>query len=120
MDHSQRNCGVTRTMNIIGRKWTILILHKLCGGTKRFGELQRSLNGISPKTLSERLKQLEEQGIVQKKVFAEVPLHVEYSLTKKGQSLKEIIERMETWGSQSQVRKSKQYMTGVPKPEELL
>lgn len=64
----------------------------------RFGQLQRNLKGISPKTLSLRLKTLEKHGIVKKHVFAEVPLHVEYSLTPKGQSLKSIIELMENWG----------------------
>lgn len=91
-------CGVTNTLKIIGSKWTILILRDLCEGTKRFGRLQRSLQGISPKTLSLRLKQLEKNGIVKKKIFAEIPLHVEYSLTKKGQSLRSIIETMREWG----------------------
>lgn len=82
----------------MGSKWTILILYALCGGTKRFGELQRLLEGISPKTLSERLTQLEEQDIVSKKVYAEVPLKVEYSLTEKGKSLKKIIMQLDQWG----------------------
>ena len=94
-------CGVSATMKIIGSKWTVLILHELCGGKKRFGQLQRALTGISPKTLAERLKQLEENDIVSKKVFPEIPLHVEYSLTKKGVSLKTIIEQMETWGQKT-------------------
>ncbi len=94
----RKHCGVTKTLKIIGSKWTILILHQLCSGTKRFGELQRSLNGISPKTLSLRLQQLEKHGIVHKKVFAEIPLHVEYSLTKRGTSLKTVIDDMEKWG----------------------
>lgn len=93
-----KECGVTKTMRVIGSKWSMLILHQLCSDKKRFGELARSLPGISPKTLSERLKQLEEGGIVHKKIFAEIPLHVEYSLTKKGISLKEIFTRMEKWG----------------------
>ncbi len=86
------------TIKIIGSKWTILILRELCDGTRRFGELQRALPGISPKTLSHRLSQLEEDGIVNKKIFAEVPLHVEYSLTRRGTSLKEIIDKMREWG----------------------
>jgi DNA-binding HxlR family transcriptional regulator len=93
----EKSC-VMNTLKIIGSKWTILILRDLCEGTKRFGQLQRSLNGISPKTLSLRLKQLERDGVVRKKVFAEVPLHVEYSLTPKGQSLREIINKMREWG----------------------
>lgn len=94
----ERNCGVYKTLKIIGSKWTILILHHLCKGTMRFGQLQRALPGISPKTLSVRLQQLEKNGIVKKHVFAEVPLHVEYSLTAKGQSLKKVISLMENWG----------------------
>ncbi len=92
---------VMRTIKIIGSKWTILILRELCEGTRRFNELQRSLSGISPKTLSVRLTELEKGGIVKKKVFAEVPLHVEYSLTKKGLSLRDIIEKMHEWGAQA-------------------
>lgn len=91
-------CGVTKTIKIIGSKWTILLLHALCSGTMRFGELQRALDGISPKTLSQRLQELEKEGIVRRKVFAEVPLHVEYSLTQKGITLKEIFDKMDAWG----------------------
>jgi len=86
------------TIKIIGSKWTVLILRELCESKKRFGELQRALPGISPKTLSHRLSQLEEDGIVNKKIFPEVPLHVEYSLTKRGASLKDVIEKMRDWG----------------------
>ncbi len=89
---------VTKTMKIIGSKWTVLILRELFEGTKRFGELQRGLEGISPKTLSVRLRELEQQGIVKKKMFTEVPVRVEYTLTPRGTSLKEIIEKMREWG----------------------
>ncbi len=99
------NCGVEKTLKTIGSKWTILNLHQLCNGTLRFGQLQRSLNGISPKTLSLRLKQLEKDGIVNKRIFADVPLHVEYSLTQKGRSLKKIINLMEEWGEQEETSK---------------
>jgi len=97
----KQTCGVNSTIKIIGKKWTILILHELCGGTKRFGQIQRTLLGISPKTLSERLKELEKDGLVNKKVFAEIPLHVEYSLTPKGKSLEKIINQMANWGNNS-------------------
>lgn len=96
-------CGVAKAIKIIGSKWTILILHQLCDGTMRFGQLQRALNGISPKTLSLRLQELEKEGIVSKKIFAEVPLHVEYSLTPKGISLREIFQQMEAWGNTTAV-----------------
>lgn len=89
---------VTKTLKIMSSKWTMLLLHALCEGTKRFGELQRSMDGISPKTLSLRLQELEKEGIVKKKVFAEIPLHVEYSLTKKGASLRAIFDEISMWG----------------------
>ena len=89
---------VYHTIRVIGQKWTILLLFELCKSPKRFGELQRALVGISPRTLALRLKQLEHNDIVNKKVFAEVPLHVEYSLTPKGESLREIINKMRDWG----------------------
>ncbi len=93
------SCGVEKTLKIIGTKWTILIIRDLCDGTRRFGQLQRSLEGISPRTLALRLKQLEDEGIVKRKAFQEIPLHVEYSLTAKGNSLRDIIEKMRQWGN---------------------
>lgn len=94
----QNACGVAATLKVIGSKWSMLILHNLFEGKKRFGELQRSLSPISPKTLSLRLQELEKEGIIVKKIFAEVPLHVEYTLTKKGKSLGEIFDKMAQWG----------------------
>jgi len=93
-----QDCGVTNALKVIGSKWTILILRDLCEEKKRFGELQRSLEGISPRTLSQRLQDLEQQGIVSKTVFAEVPPRVEYALTEKGRSLKSIISQIRRWG----------------------
>ena len=75
-----------------------MILRELCEDKKRFGQIQKSLAGISPKTLSNRLQDLEKHGIVTKKIFKEVPLHVEYSLTPRGESLKDIIKKMHEWG----------------------
>jgi DNA-binding HxlR family transcriptional regulator len=92
------NCAVAKTLKIIGSKWTMLLLHTLFDGKKRFGEIQRSLPGISPKTLSQRLQELEEEGIITKKVFAEVPLHVEYTLTEKGESLSGVFRSLAKWG----------------------
>ena len=99
MKQTDKEC-VSNTIKIIGSKWTTLLLRELCEGTKRFGELERALDGISPRTLSARLQQLEIKGIITKKVFAQVPLRVEYSLTSKGKSLKNIIETMHQWGRQ--------------------
>ncbi len=92
-------CPVARTANLISNRWTPLILRDLTDGSRRFGELQRSLVGISPKTLSERLKRLEEAGVVERACFAEVPPRVEYSLTTKGFALLPIIEAMRGYGS---------------------
>lgn len=96
-----QKCGVAKTLKIIGSKWTMMILHQLFAGKKRFGELQRLLDGISPKTLSQRLQELEKADIISKKIFPEVPLHVEYMLTKKGHSLSEVFDKMEKWGEES-------------------
>lgn len=94
----QKDCPVERAANVIGGKWTLLILRDLFTGTKRFGELRASLTGISPKTLTERLRALEREGIVERKIYPEVPLRVEYSLTDSGQKLEPIIEGMREWG----------------------
>src|SRR6478752_4436827 len=80
-------CPVARTARIVSGKWTLLIIRDLTTGTQRFSELERSLEGISPKTLSERLSTLERMGIVSRQTYAEVPPRVEYSLTEKGQAM---------------------------------
>ena len=91
-------CPVAKTAEIISGKWTLLIIRDLATGTKRFSELERSLAGISPKTLSERLTALEREGVLHRQTYAEVPPKVEYSLTEKGQALVEVIEAMRTYG----------------------
>ena len=92
-------CPIEITLNTIGKKWTVLIIRDLLKGTKRFGELQSSLSRISPRTLSLRLKDLEKQKIIKKKIFKEIPLHVEYTLTSRGKNLHCIIDQMIKWGS---------------------
>ncbi len=92
-------CPVARTAQIMGNKWTPLILRDLADGHKRFSELERSLVGISPKTLSERLRRLEESSVVNRTCFAEVPPRVEYELTEKGHALLPVIESMRRFGS---------------------
>jgi DNA-binding HxlR family transcriptional regulator len=96
----QKNCPVERTVNMIGGKWTLLILRDLFEGTRRFGEMRTSLKGISPKTLTDKLRALENEGLIQRKIYAEVPLRVEYSLTPRGQSMKKIFDAMRDWGTQ--------------------
>ncbi len=92
-------CPVARTAQVIGNKWTPLIVRDLAHGHRRFSELARSLIGISPKTLSERLKRLEEARVIERHCFAEVPPRVEYSLTDKGYALLPVIERMREFGN---------------------
>jgi DNA-binding HxlR family transcriptional regulator len=94
----QDGCPVARTAEIIGNKWTPLIVRDLAHGQKRFSELERSLRGISPKTLSERLKRLEESEVVDRHCFAEVPPRVEYTLTPKGYALLPVIDSMRAFG----------------------
>jgi DNA-binding HxlR family transcriptional regulator len=91
-------CPVARTAEIVAGKWTLLIIRDLASGIKRFNQLERSLQGISPKTLSERLRYLEEEGIILRQTFAEVPPRVEYSLTEKGYDLVGLIESMRNYG----------------------
>ncbi len=92
-------CPVLRTADIISGKWTLLILRDLSNGVNRFSALERSLAGISPKTLSERLKSLEKSGIVTRKSFAEVPPRVEYTLTVMGLDLIPLIDHMRDYGN---------------------
>lgn len=91
-------CPVQKTIAIIQAKWALFILSNLMGGKKRFGEIRKALNGVSPKTLSLRLKELEEAGILKRTIFPEVPPKVEYELTKKGASLGKMIDVMSKWG----------------------
>jgi|SRR5688572_19737436 len=91
-------CPVARTASLISNRRTPLILRDLAIGPRRFGQLQKSLIGVSPKTLSERLKRLEEASVVERACFAEVPPRVEYTLTEKGHALLPIIEAMRAYG----------------------
>ncbi len=90
---------IASAMQIIGNKWTALILRDLFSGPKRFCELEKSVGSINPRTLSQRLDDLEQYGIVTKASFAEVPPRIEYTLTKKGEDLLPILEQMAAWGT---------------------
>ena len=95
---SDPTCPVCATADIICGKWTILVIRDLAEGRSRFCELERSLAGISPRTLSLRLRALEEQGILERHTYPEVPPRVEYSLTPKGEALVPLIEDMRAYG----------------------
>src|SRR5947209_13717876 len=90
--------AVERTLDVIGGKWTVQILRDLFEGTRRFGQLQQSLGGVSPKMLIARLRELEERGLVTRTLYPEIPPRVEYSLTDDGRTLRPIIDSMADWG----------------------
>ncbi|MEG6569269.1 helix-turn-helix domain-containing protein [Thermoanaerobacterium thermosaccharolyticum] len=94
------SCPVETTLSLIGNKWKILILRELLKGTKRFNELKKAIDSISQKVLTQQLRSMEEDGLVKRKVYAEVPPKVEYSLTELGISLKPILDSMYLWGEQ--------------------
>lgn len=95
-----QECPVATTVQLIGSKWKLLILRDLLTGTKRYGELKRSLTGISQKVLTASLKSMVEDGIVIRKDYAQVPPKVEYSLSELGESMRPVIEAMEQWGNE--------------------
>lgn len=92
-------CPVEMTLMLIGDRWKVLILRDLLTGTKRFGELKKSIGGITQKVLTSNLRDMEGNGLLTRKVYAEVPPKVEYTLTKTGYSLKPILDAMVEWGS---------------------
>ncbi|MGO9974566.1 MAG: winged helix-turn-helix transcriptional regulator [Solirubrobacteraceae bacterium] len=96
---SNETCPVCRTAEIVCGKWTLLLIKNLSEGHSRFCELERSLGGISPRTLSLRLRALEEEGIVARRTFPEVPPRVEYALTEKGRALVPLIDDMRAYGT---------------------
>ena len=91
-------CPVETTLTLISDKWKVLILRDLLPGTKRFGELKKSVGNVSQKVLTAQLRQMEDSGLLTRTVYPEVPPRVEYSLTDLGKSLKPILDAMWTWG----------------------
>lgn len=91
-------CPVETTLSLIGDKWKILILRDLMPGTKRFGELRKSIGTVSQKVLTTQLRDMEAKGLVRRQVYAEVPPRVEYSLTETGRSLQPVLDAMRSWG----------------------
>lgn len=95
-------CPVETTLMLIGDKWKVLILRDLMNGTKRFGELKKSIGTVSQKVLTAQLRDMEEKRLLERKVYAEVPPRVEYTLTETGYSLKPILDAMWVWGEHYQ------------------
>ncbi len=92
-------CPVETTLLLISDRWKVLILRDLMGGTKRFGELKKSIGSVTQKVLTANLRDMEEKGLLTRKVYAEVPPRVEYSLTETGYSLKPVLDAMMEWGT---------------------
>jgi DNA-binding HxlR family transcriptional regulator len=92
------SASMSRAMRLIGDIWTLMIVYNLLGGSRRFGELLEVMGSVSPKTVSQRLKMLEETGCVERRAFAEIPPRVEYRLTEKGQALVGVIEAIKQFG----------------------
>ena len=95
-----RKCSVEITLSLISNKWKILIIRDLLDGTKRFGELRKSINGISNKVLTYNLREMEEDNLLIRKIYPEVPPRVEYSLTETGQSIEPVLKALCNWGKE--------------------
>lgn len=91
-------CPIEITLQLIGNKWKVIILRDLIDGTRRFGDLKKSIGSISQKVLTANLRDMEQQGLLTRKVYAEVPPRVEYTLSKTGESLKPVLDAMQCWG----------------------
>jgi DNA-binding HxlR family transcriptional regulator len=98
MENKKSDCPVQTTLSLLSDKWKVLILWELFERTKRFGELNRAISRISQKMLTQQLRQMEKDGLIKRKIYAEVPPRVEYSLTETGVSLKPILDAMHKWG----------------------
>lgn len=93
------DCSIEKTLSVVGGKWAFLVLRELFDGVKRFGELQRSIHGVSPKALTDTLRHLEEQGVLERQAFPTVPVTVEYRVTPKGEDLHRILKEMKLWAA---------------------
>lgn len=97
--YRQKNCPVARTLDLIGERWSILVLRDLyLHGPRRFQDFQESLAGVAPNTLSARLKDMEANGVIERKLYSEHPPRLEYHLTEKGKSLAPILKALREWG----------------------
>ncbi len=103
-------CPVELTIRLMGDRWKILILRDLMDGTKRFGELKKSLCDITQKVLTSNLRAMEESGLLTRKVYAEVPPRVEYTLTETGRSLKPVLDAMAAWGEEYRDKNKEEWL----------
>ncbi|MBW4562125.1 MAG: helix-turn-helix transcriptional regulator [Mojavia pulchra JT2-VF2] len=100
-NYPRLTCAVETTLDVIGGRWKVLIIRELMAGVKRFGELQRALPGITQKMLTQQLREMEEDGIIHREVYPQIPPKVEYSLTPLGESLQPILNAMHEWAVQN-------------------
>ncbi len=107
-------CAVETTLKVIGGRWKVLILRELLVGIQRFNQLHRSISGITQKMLTQQLRELEEDGIVHRQVYAQVPPKVEYSLTPLGESLNPVLEAMHEWGLKHPIAKEASVVIELP------
>ncbi|MDR4949054.1 winged helix-turn-helix transcriptional regulator [Neobacillus cucumis] len=98
-ENIQVECSIEKALNVIGGKWSFLVLRELFDGTKRFGELQKAISKVSPKALTDTLRHLEVHNVLIRTVYPTVPVTVEYTLTEKGQALHKMIKEMKKWGA---------------------
>lgn len=97
-------CPVEMTLEVIGGRWKVMVIHELLEGTRRFSELHRALKGVSHRILTQQLRELEQRGLVHREVYRQVPPKVEYSLTRLGQSLKPVLTAMHRWAEEHGTR----------------
>lgn len=93
-------CSIEKALGVLGNKWSFLVLRELYKGKRRFSELQRELHGVSPKSLTDTLRHLEANGVIERRVFPTVPVTVEYSLTDKGSAFHVVLKEMKRWGAE--------------------
>ena len=108
MKNELPECDVELTLMLISDRWKILIIRDLLTGTKRFGELKKLVHGISQKVLTAHLREMESNGLVNRKIYAQIPPRVEYSLTETGWSLKPVLDKMAEWGKDYRAKVSKE------------
>ncbi|MCJ7854761.1 helix-turn-helix transcriptional regulator [Lachnospiraceae bacterium NSJ-143] len=106
MDKKLPDCPVETTLTLISDRWKVLIIRDLMGGTKRFGEIKKSIGSVSQKVLTANLRSMEESGLLCRRVYAEVPPRVEYTLTETGYSLKPVLDAMWDWGMRYKSREN--------------
>lgn len=114
------NCPIAATMSVIDGKWKMIILYAIFGGINRFGAIRKKIPGLSKKMLTKELREMEQAGLIERKVFPEVPPRVEYELTEKGVSLGKVADALEEWGLKWLIKRDRPIAQPVPVDQETL